>query len=100
VSAVGRSIGLDVHRDFCEVAINEANGTTADLQQNLVVFVDLETGQETWAGLRIKGTMPGGGALILDVGRVVFDSSGTPIFEAGQHQLIHEEFEDFCAAMG
>jgi hypothetical protein len=53
-----------------------------------------------WDGLRIKGTMPGGGALILDVGRVVFDASSTPIFEGGQHQLIHEDFEDFCTAMG
>jgi hypothetical protein len=84
---------------FDGVAINEANGKTAQLQQVLVVFVDLETGQVVWDGVRIKGTMPGGGALILDVGRVVFDASGTPIFEAGQHQLINEDFEDFCTAM-
>jgi hypothetical protein len=84
---------------FDGVAINEANGKTAQLQQVLVVFVDLETGQVVWDGVRIKGTMPAGGALILDVGRVVFDASGTPIFEAGQHQLIHEDFDDFCTAM-
>jgi hypothetical protein len=84
---------------FDGVAINESNGKTAQLQQVLVVFINLETGEVVWDGVRIKGTMPGGGALILDVGRVVFDASSTPIFEAGQHQLIHEDFEDFCSAM-
>jgi hypothetical protein len=84
---------------FDGVAINEANGKTAQLDQVLVIFVDLETGEVVWDGLRIKATMPGGGALLLDVGRIIFDASGTPIFEAGRHQVIHEDFEDFCTAM-
>jgi hypothetical protein len=100
VDETGTPTRVRIHASFDGVAINEANGTTAQLQQVLVVFVDLDTGQVVWDGLRIKGTMPGGGALILDVGRVVFDAGGTPIFEAGQHQLIHEDFEDFCTAMG
>jgi hypothetical protein len=52
-------------------------------------------------GIRIKATMPGGSALIIDVGRVLVDTAtGEVIFEAGQHQLIHEDFADFCTAMG
>jgi hypothetical protein len=87
------------HFNFDGVAINEATGKTAQLQENLIVDSDLESGERTWSGIRIKATMPGGGALILDVGRVIFDASGEVIFEAGQHQLLHEDFEDFCTAM-
>src|SRR5215207_8723626 len=80
------------HFNIDGVAINEATGKTAQLQENLIVDSDLESGERTWSGIRIKATMPGGGALILDVGRVIFDASGEVIFEAGQHQLLHEDF--------
>jgi hypothetical protein len=43
--------------------------------------------------------MPRGGALLLDVGRVVFGANGEVIFERGQHQLLHEDFADLCEAM-
>lgn len=95
----GTPTRVRTHFSFDGVAINEANGKTAQLQENLVVFRDLETGVREWAGMRIKATMPGGGALLLDVGRVVFDANLQPIFEAGQHQLLHEDFAEFCAAM-
>jgi hypothetical protein len=96
----GNPTRILTHFNLDGVAVNEANGKTAQLQENLIVNRDLETGERTWSGMRIKATMPGGGALLIDVGRVIFDSTGEVIFEAGQHQLIHEDFADFCAAMG
>lgn len=96
--ADGTPIRIRIHANIDGVAINEANGKTAQLQENLVIERDLVTGQVEWSGMRIKATMPAGGALLLDVGRVIF-SSGQVIFEAGQHQLLHEDFEAFCTAM-
>jgi hypothetical protein len=81
------------------VAVNEANGKTAQLQENLVIETDLDSDERTWSGIRIKATMPAGGALLIDAGRVIFDASGEVIFEAGRHQLIHEDFAAFCEAM-
>jgi hypothetical protein len=80
-------------------AVNEANGKTAQLQENLVINTRMDSGERTWSGVRIKVTMPGGGALLIDVGRVVFGANGEVIFEGGQHQLLHEDFADLCEAM-
>jgi hypothetical protein len=88
------------HVNVDGVAVNDANGKTSQLQENLVIETELDAGERTWAGIRIKATMPGGGALLIDVGRVIFDvATGEVIFEAGQHQLVHEDFADFCEAM-
>jgi hypothetical protein len=96
----GTPTRIRTHVNVDGIAVNEANGKTSQLQENLVIETDLEAGERTWAGIRIKATMPGGGALLLDVGRVIFDvATGEVIFEAGQHQLIHEDFATFCEAM-
>ncbi len=31
-------------------------------------------------------------------GRVVFDETGAVVFEAGPHQLVNEDFAEFCEA--
>jgi hypothetical protein len=66
-------------------------------QQELIIFLDLEEGTETWAGLRFRAVFEGAGAVLLDAGRVVFDETGAIAFEAGPHQVIHEDFEAYCA---
>ena len=43
--------------------------------------------------------LPGGGSVMLDVGRVVFDGEGTPRFVAGPHQAGFGDFAEFCEAL-
>jgi hypothetical protein len=47
-----------------------------------------------------KFTVPGGGVVLLDAGRSVFDSDFDVVFEAGPHQAAHGDFDAFCAAFG
>jgi hypothetical protein len=49
-------------------------------------------------GLRFRAVFPGVGAVLLDAGRVVFDlATGEVLFEGGPHQVVHEDFEAYCA---
>jgi hypothetical protein len=66
-------------------------------QQELIIFVDLEESRETWAGLRFRAVFAGAGAVLLDAGRLVFDETGEILFEAGPHQVVHNDFAAYCA---
>ncbi len=96
----GNPVKVKLHLPFHGTLTNEANGKSVSADQVLIVFQDLEAGTETLVGVRFRVTFPGLGAILLDVGRVVFDAEGNVIFEAGPHQIIHEDFEAFCAALG
>jgi hypothetical protein len=78
---------------------NPETGESIGGQQELVIFLDVEQPtQETWAGLRFRAVFPGAGAVLLDAGRLVFDAeTGEIFFEAGPHQVFHEDFEAYCA---
>ena len=49
-------------------------------------------------GLRFRVAFPGLGVVLLDAGRIVFDADGNVVFEAGPHQIVNEDFAEFCAA--
>lgn len=68
-------------------------------QQELIIFLDVEQpAVETWAGLRFRAVFPGAGAVLLDAGRLIFDvDAGEVLFEAGPHDVFHEDFEAYCA---
>jgi hypothetical protein len=78
---------------------NPTTGESIRGQQELIIFLDVEQPtQETWAGLRFRAVFPGAGAVLLDAGRLVFDAeTGGVFFEAGKHQVFHEDFEAYCA---
>jgi hypothetical protein len=95
----GNLVERKVHVEARGTITNPATGETVPVQEILNAFLDFEEGTRTWAGMRLKVTIPGVGAAILDVGRVIFDSSGNILFEAGPHQLLHEDFDDFCDAL-
>jgi hypothetical protein len=78
---------------------NPATSESIRGQQELIIFLDLdEPAQETWAGLRFRAVFAGAGAVLLDAGRLVFDAdTGEVFFEAGPHQVFHEDFEAYCA---
>lgn len=94
----GNPTSVRFHLPFQGTLTNEATGESVEAQQVLVDTLDLEDGTETFAGLRFRVVFPGIGAVLLDAGRVVFDETGAVVFEAGPHQVVNEDFEEFCAA--
>lgn len=98
--AEGNAVRTQVNAFFQGTLTNPDTGETIRGQQELVIFRDFaQPAERTWAGLRFRAVFPGAGALLLDAGRLVFDvTTGEVSFEAGPHQVFHEDFEAYCAA--
>jgi hypothetical protein len=62
-------------------------------------MVDLVEGQVKVGGIIFRITVPGSGAVLLDVGRFIFDFDEGIVFLAGQHQVIEGDLEGLCAAL-
>jgi hypothetical protein len=82
-----------------------ANGITLTMQnQSFQVVItynpDGSPKTTTFDGPVFKFTVPGGGVVLLDVGRLTFDSEGNVVFEAGPHQQLQGDVDAFCAAFG
>ncbi|HEY7033528.1 MAG TPA: hypothetical protein VH482_19485 [Thermomicrobiales bacterium] len=60
---------------------------------------DLDTDRETIAGLFAKVVLPGGGSILLDVGKIVYDPDGDIAFAAGPHQFTDGQVAKLCAAL-
>jgi hypothetical protein len=61
---------------------------------------DLPSGNEvTSQGLSYRVTVPGGGAVLLQAGRLVFDEAGNVVFEAGPHQVLSGDTDELCEAL-
>jgi hypothetical protein len=95
----GNLVERKVHVEARGTITNPTTGETVPLQEILNAFLDFEEGTRTWGGIRLKVTIPGLGSALVDIGRVIFDSSGNILFEAGPHQLLHEDFDAFCDAL-
>ena len=76
-----------------------ANGITLREIERGQIVIDLVEGTETDIGLVFRVFLPGGGTVIADVGRLVFDAEGNLIFEAGPHPALHGDFAALCAAL-
>lgn len=96
--SAGDATSVRFHLPFQGRLTNEATGESVQAQQVLNDTLNLENGTETFAGLRFRAVFPGIGAVLLDAGRVVFDETGAVVFEAGPHQVVNEDFAEFCAA--
>jgi hypothetical protein len=59
---------------------------------------DLQPDKLTKVGVAFRLTIPGGGAVLLDVGRIVV-SPGHIEFEAGPHWALEGDFAGLCAAL-
>ncbi len=85
---------------------NEALVTTLTMQNesfSVVLTYNPDGSVDTYTqrGVFDKFTVPGGGAVLLDTGKVIFDEpSEDVVFIAGPHQAVRGEFEAFCAAFG
>jgi hypothetical protein len=61
--------------------------------------VDIVEGQALINGIVFRITVPGAGAVFLDVGRVILDFDEGILFLAGQHQFFEGDLEGLCAAL-
>ena len=100
----GDPVREQIKVDFVGVVTNPATGESAENPSHHTIIVDLVEGTVTEVGLVFKATVPGEGAVILDLGRVVFDAAGDVIFEAGPHDVLntagpHPVRALYCAAL-
>jgi hypothetical protein len=64
------------------------------------VLIDPLAGLGANMGIIFKVTVPGAGAVFLDIGRVVGNQAGTVVtFQAGPHQFFDGDFTGLCAAL-
>jgi hypothetical protein len=77
-----------------------ANGLTVSTAGHLVTVRDLVNGTVTVTGVIIHTSLPTGGTIYLDRGRLVFDvNNDTLVFEAGPHPQLHGDVAGVCAAL-
>jgi hypothetical protein len=83
--------------------INSATGKSITERFHNTLLVEYEAGIRTQivnSGVGYRLTVPGGGAVFLDVGRVVYDGQFNVVFwEAGPHHFLDGDFAGLCAAM-
>ena len=95
--STGTPIRAQVEENY--TGVFSANGLTVDTAGASLARFDLVNGGETDAGINIRVSLPGGGILYIDRGRLVFDSNGNLVFEAGSHPSLHGDIDGLCAAL-
>lgn len=89
-----------VHDSFDETDRNSVTGKTMRFRGNRVETFDLVAGTRTVVGISFVVTDPGHGIVIHDTGRVVFDAPFHVSFEAGPHDVLHGDVDQFaCSAL-
>jgi hypothetical protein len=79
---------------------NPDNGKSLDPATfNQGEAVDLVEGQVKVSGVVFRITVPGSGAVFLDVGRYIIDFDEGLVFLAGQHQFFEGDLDGLCAAL-
>ncbi len=80
--------------------INSKTGKAIAAPFHNNVLIDPQTRFGANAGVIFKVTVPGAGAVFLDVGRLVTNQAGTEItFRAGPHQFFDGDLDGLCAAL-
>jgi hypothetical protein len=87
--AAGNAIRIVAHDSFTETDTNSVSGKTLRARATRVDTLDLVARTRTVVGESFLMTDPGTGAVVLDVGRVVFDAPFHVSFEAGRHDDLH-----------
>jgi hypothetical protein len=93
----GTPVRLQVEENY--TGVFSANGLTVDTAGASLARFDLVNGGETDAGINIRVSLPRGGILYIDRGRLVFDGNGNLVFEAGSHPSLHGDIDGLCAAL-
>ena len=92
----GTPVRLQVEENY--TGVFSANGLAVNTAGAGLGIFDLNGG-ETDAGINIRVSLPGGGILYMDRGRLVFDDNGNLVSEAGPHPSLHGDIPGLCAAL-
>jgi hypothetical protein len=92
----GTPVRLQVEENY--TGVFTANGLAVDVAGATLSIFDLNGG-ETDAGINIRVSLPGGGILYIDRGRLVVDDNGNLVSEAGPHPSLHGNIPGLCAAL-
>jgi hypothetical protein len=96
----GAQTTVVVHDSFRETDTNSVTGKVMGFSGNRVETFDLVAGTRTVTGRSSLMTDPGHGVVIHDTGRVVFDAPFHVSFEAGPHDVLHGDIDQFaCTAL-
>jgi hypothetical protein len=95
----GTPIRQVIHVHFAGTLTNRSTGKSIPDAGNQIATIDLVTGTNTVDGRVRVDTVPGEGAILFQVGRVVRDAAGNVIFFAGQNDFLTRDFEKFCTYM-
>jgi hypothetical protein len=93
----GTAVKVVEHVDY--VGTQTAKGTTLKVSEHAVATGDLIAGTETWTGQQLKISLPKGGNVSLDVGKVVTDDHGNVLVQHGW-QPAPTDTTQYCAAFG
>ena len=97
----GAPVRVQVHINFEGVVTNPATGQTLRDPAHETRFIDLTTNTRGPAGLVFSTTVPGGGVVFHDVGRLLRTFDDRILFEAGPHDVLHGDYVAlWCAAFG
>jgi hypothetical protein len=96
----GRLVKMEETVSGTDTFINSKTGKAIAAPFHNNVLIDPQTRFGANAGVIFKVTVPGAGAVFLDVGRLVTNQAGTEItFEAGPHQFIDGDLGGLCAVL-
>jgi hypothetical protein len=93
----GTLIKTIVDESGTDTLVNRTTGKSYTGRFHNTLLIDPTTRTRAAVGIIVKITVPGSGAVLLDVGRFVTDSTGIT-FQAGPHQAIGADFAGLCAA--
>jgi hypothetical protein len=96
----GNPVRTQVQIRYDGTLTHSLTGQTWRDPQYAMVQSDLLKGTDTFVGLIYNITVPGTGLVYIDAGRIVFNSEGNVIFEAGPHQFLNGSDQLLCAALG
>lgn len=82
-----------------ETFTNTEPGLSVTATDAGVDIVDLKSGTVSIIGVLVRITVPGKGALVLDVGKITFDADDNLLFVAGPHQVFFGDDGLICAAL-
>jgi hypothetical protein len=98
--AQGTEVGVIEHVDGTDTLVNSVTGAAYTSTFHSAAIIDPQAHRAAFTGVTYRLTIPGAGAVLLDVGRVVVDREGNVYFQAGPHQFYGGgDFAGLCAAL-
>jgi hypothetical protein len=96
----GQPIRVLFQGHYSGTITNSVNGASlVDSPSVANITFDLIDGTQTNVGAFFNITVPGHGNVYFQVGRIVFDGDGSPVFIAGQQHPPSEERAILCSAL-